>query len=74
MLNAAKQEAWVQKVIDLLATDSNLPTACRLHKLTGTYTGLWECHIAPDWLLIYEFDNESNALDLMCTGTHADLF
>jgi len=63
----------LQVVFELLRHDEALPAACRPHKLSGNYNGYWECHIAPDWLLIYAYpDNET--LVLVRTGTHADLF
>ena len=65
-------EAAFVEVLSLLATDSHLPDRCRPHKLVGEYTGTWECHIAPDWLLIYEY--EENELSLRRMGTHSDLF
>jgi len=59
-------------VIGLLAGDMDLPERCRPHKLSGNYADNWECHIEPDWLLIYKYDEE--ALYLIETGTHSDLF
>ena len=59
-------------IVDMLSNEMPLPTRCRPHKLTGNWLGYWECHIEPDWLLIYDFDNET--VDLAATGTHADLF
>ena len=61
-------------VLERLVADEPLPPACRPHKLVGDYAGFWECHIAPDWLLIYQYDEEENELLLVRTGTHADLF
>lgn len=60
------------QIIDLLAADQPLPPYCRPHKLVGEYIGQWECHIEPDWLLIYDVDDED--LFLVRTGSHADLF
>jgi mRNA interferase YafQ len=60
------------QVINLLAADQPLPPQCRPHKLVGEYIGQWECHIEPDWLLIYDVDDEH--LFLVRTGSHADLF
>jgi mRNA interferase YafQ len=60
------------QVIDWLMADAALPARCRPHKLSGNYADLWECHIAPDWLLIYDFDD--TYLRLYRTGTHSDLF
>lgn len=46
----------------------------RDHVLKGKFKGFHECHIAPDWLLIYLIDNDVLTLTLVSTGTHADLF
>ena len=58
--------------IRLLAGDKPLPKSYRPHKLSGDYAGFWECHIEPDWLLVYEYTD--NELHLRRTGTHSDLF
>ncbi len=60
-------------VFEAIMHDNDLPSSCRPHKLVGNYTGCWECHIAPDWLLIYELPDEET-LVLRRTGTHSDLF
>ncbi len=62
----------LKKVIDILRIPDKLPLSNRDHNLSGNYMGYKECHIAPDWLLIYR-QNE-NELLLYRTGTHADLF
>lgn len=49
-----------------------LPEKYYLHKLIGKYKGYWECHIEPDWLLVYYLDDE--VLRLERTGTHNDIF
>lgn len=59
-------------IVNLIALNLNLPTRCRPHKLSGEYSGYWECHIEPDWLLIYLI--EDGVLKLVRTGTHSDLF
>jgi len=46
----------------------------RAHKLSGDYKGYWECHVKPDLLLIWEENEKINLLELVRTGTHADLF
>jgi len=56
----------------MLAVDGELPAGYRAHKLSGEWKGVWECHIEPDWLLIYEVT--ANELVLIRTGTHRDLF
>lgn len=59
-------------IVELLAAGKLLSTKNRNHKLVGMYDDCWECHIEPDWLLIY--DKSSTTLTLMRTGTHSDLF
>ena len=51
-----------------------LPPTNRDHALTGDYIGHRECHIAPDWLLVYKIHANLLILELTRTGTHADLF
>ena len=67
-----KDMALLQKVIDTLRIPEPLPVKNRDHNLSGNYAGYRECHIEPDWLLIYEQTEEE--LLLHRTGTHADLF
>lgn len=62
----------LQTVVDTLRIPESLPPKNREHSLSGEYAGCQECHILPDWLLIYRI--ESNGLYLIRTGTHADLF
>ena len=61
-------------VVNTLASQEKLPEKNRDHELTGDYRGFRECHIQPDWLLIYRIDNEELFLFLSRTGTHSDLF
>ena len=61
-------------VIEKLAADEPLPEKCRNHLLHGDYKGYWECHINPNWLLIYEKDVEIRIITLYRNGTHSDLF
>ena len=61
-------------ITDLLKEDKPLPEKCRNHQLHGQYEGCWECHINPDWLLIYIKDTEIRIISLQRTGTHLDLF
>ncbi len=61
-------------VIKKLAAGEELPARNRDHALIGDYTGCRECHIQPDWLLIYEVEQEALFLYLIRTGTHSDLF
>lgn len=62
----------LQSIIDVLRIPDKLPEKNKDHYLTGNYKGRKECHIAPDWLLIYEIFEDELYLDR--TGTHSDLF
>ncbi|ABD86938.1 type II toxin-antitoxin system YafQ family toxin [Rhodopseudomonas palustris] len=59
-------------ILRLLQTDTPLPASNRPHALKGRWSGFLECHIAPDWLLIYQ--TEPTRVILARTGTHSDLF
>ena len=63
-----------EKVVTILSETGTLPANYRPHKLTGQWKGLWECHIQPDWLLIWEQRDNELILILTDIGTHADLF
>lgn len=62
------------KIIKLLANGSPLPEKNKDHALTGNYVGYRECHITPDWLLIYKVEESILILTLTRTGSHSDLF
>lgn len=64
--------ALLQQAIDTLRIPALLPLKNRDHNLSGNYSGYRECHIEPDWLLIYKQTDDELRLDR--TGTHADLF
>ncbi|MBQ8985289.1 type II toxin-antitoxin system YafQ family toxin [Candidatus Saccharibacteria bacterium] len=64
----------LDNVVDLLRCGEMLPAKYKDHALTGKYKGFRECHIKPDWLLIYAINEEILILVLSDTGTHADLF
>ncbi len=59
-------------ITDILRIPRKLPEKNKDHKLKGIYEGCSECHISPDWLLIYRIND--NELYLVRTGTHSDLF
>lgn len=61
-------------VVDTLAMGLPLDEKYKDHKLIGNYQGCRECHITPDWLLIYEIAEDELILYLTRTGTHSDLF
>lgn len=67
-------ESLLDEVLSLLIEEKPLPMKYRDHDLVGEYTGCRECHIQPDWLLIYRKDKEFLTLILTRTGSHSDLF
>ncbi|MDO5329756.1 MAG: type II toxin-antitoxin system YafQ family toxin [Coriobacteriia bacterium] len=64
----------LNEVIDKLRRGKKLESKYKEHILTGKYKGFYECHIKPDWLLIYYFKKDVLVLTLVDTGTHSDLF
>lgn len=74
---AKKQNKDLDKlfeVVNTLADGGKLDASYRDHDLSGNYKGTRECHIEPDWLLIYEIRNEVLVLILYRLGTHSELF
>lgn len=61
-------------VVDMIARGEELPVKYRDHNLSGNFSSCRECHITPDWLLIYEISEGELILYLTRTGTHSDLF
>ena len=64
----------LQTAITVLAQSGALPPEYKPHKLTGNRLGEWECHIRPDWLLIWEQSDQELTLLMLNTGTHSDIF
>ena len=60
--------------LDLLQEKGMLPQEYKPHKLVGEYAGCWECHMQPDWLLIWRQNDLELELILVDTGSHSDLF
>lgn len=69
-----KDESKLHKVVDMLANGDELPQKYRDHQLVGEYVGCRDCHIEPDWVLIYKKKDETLVLLLTRTGSHSDLF
>ncbi len=61
-----------EAIVDQLTQNQTLDKSYKPHKLSGEYSQFWECHIKPDWLLIYKFDTSN--LWLVRTGSHSELF
>lgn len=66
--------ALLTDIIKKLANGEQLPEKNRDHALVGDFIGCRECHVAPDWLLIYEIADSELILYLTRTGSHSDLF
>ena len=66
--------ALLEVVVTTLAAGDTLDERYLDHPLRGDYQGCRECHITPDWLLVYEIENDELILHLTRTGTHSDLF
>ena len=64
----------LEDTIQMLAMGKTLPERMNDHLLGGDWIGYHECHLQPDWLLIYCVENDMLVLTLSRTGTHADLF
>ena len=64
----------LKEVIDLLQLTGKFPVKYKPHKLSGIYSDCWECHIKPDWLLVWKQNDLELILLFTNTGTHSDLF
>jgi mRNA interferase YafQ len=64
----------LEMMIDILLDEKALDAKHKDHPLAGDYAGFRECHVLPDWLLIYYVDQEALILTASRTGTHSDLF
>lgn len=70
----------LEEIVDKLKKDETLDEKYRNHQLVGNFKDIWECHIQPDWLLLYlkEYDDNIKKnvliLTLVNTGTHSDIF
>jgi mRNA interferase YafQ len=65
----------LRKVMLLLVETGTLPATYRPHKLKGKKgQATWECHIQPDWLLVWEQHDDNLIMLMLDTGTHSDLF
>mgnify|MGYP001568755978 FL=1 len=62
----------LKKILFLLIGEDNLPVKNKDHKLGGSFNECRECHLEPDWLLIYKIEAEN--IFFVRTGTHSDLF
>ena len=73
MIKRGKDIALLDNVIKKIQNGEKLDAKYHDHALTGTYRGFRECHIQPDWLLIYFIENKIMVLTLVRTGSHSNL-
>ena len=64
----------LETVVSILESTGKLPAKYKAHKLSGKYENCWECHIKPDWLLIWLQNDVVKSIVFVATGTHSDLF
>lgn len=64
----------IRNAIGFLEKEGQVPASYRPHILSGVWQGIWECHISPDWLLLYDINDTINLIRLVRTGSHSDMF
>ena len=74
MKKRGKDISKLTHILTLLSTGAVLPPSYRDHALTGNLSDFRECHIEPDWLLLYQIFDDELVLSATATGSHADLF
>lgn len=74
MIKRGLDTSLLDEVVDQLRRGLPLDEKYRDHELTGNFKGFRECHVKPDWLLIYLVENDILTLTLVDTGSHSDLF
>lgn len=74
MRKRGKDMAKLTAVLNMLASGNSLPPKFNDHQLSGKLKDFRECHIEPDWLLLYQYHDDVLVLTATATGTHADLF
>lgn len=67
-------ESKLEEVVECLLKGRDLPEKNHAHRLSAKFGYCWECHITPDWLLLWEYDDDDLILLLLQTGTHSDIF
>lgn len=74
MKKRGRDLSLLDEVVELLRQGKQLDEKYRDHSLSGNFVGFRECHIKPDWLLIYLIENDVLTLTLVDTGSHSDIF
>jgi mRNA interferase YafQ len=74
MISRHKDDCKLKGIIDLIIQEKSLPNNANPHLLHGEYAGCIDCHIEPNWILVYKVDEKQKRAVFRRTGTHADLF
>lgn len=74
MQKRGKEMSKLVAVLNMLADKQPLPAQYKDHQLSGNLSDFRECHIEPDWLLMYQYQDDVLILSATATGTHSDLF
>jgi len=74
LIRSGKDVSKLEAIVTLLVEEKILPEQCKNHPLRGVYKGYFDCHIEPDWVLIYKIDLINSKLILIRTGSHSQLF
>ncbi|CZG24412.1 TPA: type II toxin-antitoxin system YafQ family toxin [Legionella pneumophila] len=74
IIKQGKELGLLQEIVESLQRQESLPPKNCDHSLSGNWKGYRECHISPDWLLIYKSDDQLKLLRLARTGSHSELF
>lgn len=64
----------INEIISKITHDGVAPQETRPHKLSGAFSGLWECHVNSNWLLVWRQDDENRIIEFVATGSHSDIF
>ena len=64
----------LKDAISILLEQGSLPPEYKAHKLSGNMNGIWECHIRPNWLLVWEQNDDELIMLMLRTGTHQEVF
>ena len=69
-----KEMSKLREVTTMIINEQPLPPERKNHPLHGNHKGKWECHVEPDWVLVYKIEPENHKVVFHRTGSHSDLF
>jgi mRNA interferase YafQ len=74
LIRSGKDVSKLETIVTLLVEEKVLPDHYKNHPLKGAYKGYFDCHIEPDWVMIYKIDRINSCLILVRTGSHSQIF